>query len=400
MSFDKQAIMVKQRVARDRHRVGQGAGGAAHRADQLPHRSLPDPRQGSSRPTRVAQDGRAAPAPSARITSSSNDLATYRALIERARSPALIAAFASGRPRHDAGAPSRYWAHSAQGQVVTVHRIEDAVRRPAAQARDRTTRQAGRRILLIQFGETVVLAAVTVSSNQSTLPFFPLTVEYREKTYAAGKIPGGFIKREGRPSDKEILAARVIDRSIRPLFPEGLQERGPGLRDRRCRPTRRTTPTSSAWWPPRRRSSLRRFRGTGPSAAVRVGRVDGKWILNPTFQQLEFSERRPDGQRQRRLDRDGRGRRARDLRGRGARGAQGGAEGHQGADRGSRTSWSARRRQPRWRGPRPSSTPRPWPSGRGRWPRRTWPRRSTTRTRRGACGRRPRPSSDKVIARP
>src|SRR5437868_7595418 len=76
---------------------------------------------------------------------------------------------------------------------------------------------------LLQFGETVVLATVTVSDNISTLPFFPLTVEYREKSYAAGKIPGGFLKREGRPSDDEILAARVIDRSIRPLFPEGFK---------------------------------------------------------------------------------------------------------------------------------------------------------------------------------
>src|ERR671932_1929995 len=76
---------------------------------------------------------------------------------------------------------------------------------------------------LVQFGETIVLAAVTVSETQSPLPFFPLTVEYREKTYAAGKIPGGFLKREGRPSDKEILASRLIDRSIRPLFPEGFK---------------------------------------------------------------------------------------------------------------------------------------------------------------------------------
>src|SRR5260370_14302971 len=76
---------------------------------------------------------------------------------------------------------------------------------------------------LLQFGATVVLAAVTVSDNVSTLPFFPLTVEYREKAYAAGKIPGGFLKREGRPSDDEILAARGIDRSVRPLFPEGFK---------------------------------------------------------------------------------------------------------------------------------------------------------------------------------
>src|SRR3569833_445360 len=76
---------------------------------------------------------------------------------------------------------------------------------------------------LVQYGETVVLAAITVSDKVSTLPFFPLTVEYKERTAAAGKIPGGFIKREGRPHDDEILSARIIDRSIRPLFPEGFQ---------------------------------------------------------------------------------------------------------------------------------------------------------------------------------
>src|SRR6266571_3754047 len=75
----------------------------------------------------------------------------------------------------------------------------------------------------VQFGETMVLAAVTVSDTESPLPFFPLLVEYKDKAYAAGKIPGGFIKREGRPSDPEILKARIIDRSIRPLFPEGFK---------------------------------------------------------------------------------------------------------------------------------------------------------------------------------
>src|SRR5437762_1894861 len=76
---------------------------------------------------------------------------------------------------------------------------------------------------LVQFGETMVLAAVTVSDTQTPLDFFPLLVEYREKAYAAGKIPGGFIKREARPHDNEILSARIIDRSIRPLFPEGFK---------------------------------------------------------------------------------------------------------------------------------------------------------------------------------
>src|SRR6201992_4190248 len=76
---------------------------------------------------------------------------------------------------------------------------------------------------LVTFGETMVLASVTVSENQSPLDFFPRLVKYREKTYAAGKIPGGYIKREGRPSDAEILSARIVDRSIRPLFPEGFK---------------------------------------------------------------------------------------------------------------------------------------------------------------------------------
>jgi len=74
---------------------------------------------------------------------------------------------------------------------------------------------------LVQYGDTVVLCAVTVRDDPTHLPFFPLTIEYREKSYAAGKIPGGFFKREGRPGEKEILSARMIDRPIRPLFPDG-----------------------------------------------------------------------------------------------------------------------------------------------------------------------------------
>jgi len=74
---------------------------------------------------------------------------------------------------------------------------------------------------LVQFGDTVILCAVTVQDRPTHLPFFPLTIEYREKSYAAGKIPGGFFKREGRPGENEVLAARLTDRPLRPLFPEG-----------------------------------------------------------------------------------------------------------------------------------------------------------------------------------
>ncbi len=159
--------------------------------------------------------------------------------------------------------------------------------RPLTLETGRMAKQAAGSVLL-RYADTMVLAAVTVSPNVSTLPFFPLTVEYREKTYAAGKIPGGFLKREGRPSDKEILASRLIDRSIRPLFPEGFknevqvfvtvlsadQENDADILG--------VTAASAAL-------SISSVPWNGPLAAVRVGRVDGNWILNPTFQQLEFS---------------------------------------------------------------------------------------------------------------
>ncbi len=143
--------------------------------------------------------------------------------------------------------------------------------------------------VLVQFGDTVVLAATTVGTNQSTLPFFPLTVEYREKAYAAGKIPGGFIKREGRPSEKEILAARIIDRSIRPLFPEGFKNEVQvfvtviSADQEHDADVLGALAASAAL-------SVSSIPWNGPLATVRVGRVEGNWILNPSFHQLEFSD--------------------------------------------------------------------------------------------------------------
>ncbi len=142
---------------------------------------------------------------------------------------------------------------------------------------------------LVQFGDTMVLATVTVSDNQSPLPFFPLTVEYKEKTYAAGKIPGGFIKREGRPHDAEILSARIIDRSIRPLFPEGFKNEVQvflyviSADQENDADVLALVATSFAL-------NASRVPFMGPIAGVRVGRVQGKWVLNPTFQQLEYSD--------------------------------------------------------------------------------------------------------------
>jgi polyribonucleotide nucleotidyltransferase len=142
---------------------------------------------------------------------------------------------------------------------------------------------------LVTFGDTMVLATVTVSDNKSPLPFFPLTVEYKEKTYAAGKIPGGFIKREGRPSDGEILSCRIIDRSIRPLFPEGFQNEVQvfcyviSADQENDADVLALVATSYAL-----NASKTPF--AAPIAGVRVGRVQGNWVLNPTFQQLEYSD--------------------------------------------------------------------------------------------------------------
>jgi polyribonucleotide nucleotidyltransferase len=142
---------------------------------------------------------------------------------------------------------------------------------------------------VVQFGDTMVLAAVTVSDKTSSLGFFPLLVEYREKTYAAGKIPGGFIKREGRPHDHEILAARIIDRSIRPLFPEGFKNEVQvyvyvvSADQENDADVLGLVATSLAL-------NTSRIPFMAPIAGVRIGRVQEKWVLNPTFQQLAYSD--------------------------------------------------------------------------------------------------------------
>ncbi len=142
---------------------------------------------------------------------------------------------------------------------------------------------------LVQFGDTVVLAAVTVADQISHLPFFPLTVEYREKWYAAGKFAGGFIKREGRPSDGEILAARQIDRSLRPLFPKGFKNETQvfvyvlSADQENDADTVGLIAASLAL-------SLSRVPWNGPVAAVRIGRIEGECVVNPTFEQLDESD--------------------------------------------------------------------------------------------------------------
>jgi polyribonucleotide nucleotidyltransferase len=170
-----------------------------------------------------------------------------------------------------------------------MHRIERTFAgRPLRIECGRLAKQAAGSAL-VQFGDTVVLAAASVASTVSTLPFFPLLVEYREKFYAAGKIPGGFLKREARPHDEEILSARIIDRTIRPMFPEGFKNEVQvfvyvlSADQENDADVLGLIAASFAL-------SSSKIPFAGPVAAVRVGRVEGKWILNPTFQQLEFAD--------------------------------------------------------------------------------------------------------------
>ena len=174
-------------------------------------------------------------------------------------------------------------------RTIAVQRIETTFAgRPLVLETGRLAKQAAGSVL-VQFGETVVLASVTVSPKESNLPFFPLTVEYREKTYAAGKIPGGFLKREGRPSDKEILADRIIDRSIRPLFPEGFKNEVQVFVTVVSADQEHDADVLAAY-AASAALSISPIPWKGPLATVRVGRVEGNWILNPTFHQLEFSD--------------------------------------------------------------------------------------------------------------
>jgi len=141
---------------------------------------------------------------------------------------------------------------------------------------------------LVQYGDTVVVSAV-VSAPTELKDFFPLTVDYRERTSAAGKFPGGFIKREGRPTQKEILTMRMIDRPIRPLFPKGYLDEVQVMAtvlsaDQQNDPDILAVNASSA------ALTISPIPFQGPIAAVRVGRLEGQYVLNPTHSQLEFSD--------------------------------------------------------------------------------------------------------------
>ncbi|CAH0119860.1 MULTISPECIES: polyribonucleotide nucleotidyltransferase [unclassified Paenibacillus] len=160
--------------------------------------------------------------------------------------------------------------------------------RPLRLETGRLAKQANAAVT-VRYGETVVLCTVTASSEPKDLDFFPLTVNYEERLYSVGKIPGGFIKREGRPSEKAILASRLTDRPIRPLFPEGFRNDVQIVNlvmsvDQDC------TPEIAAMIGTSAALSISDVPFNGPIGGVAVGRVDGKFVINPTVTEEEQSD--------------------------------------------------------------------------------------------------------------
>jgi polyribonucleotide nucleotidyltransferase len=149
-------------------------------------------------------------------------------------------------------------------------------------------RQAGGAVMA-SMGDTVVLVTAVAAKESGGRDFFPLTIDYQEKTFAAGRIPGGFFRREGRPSEKEILTARLIDRPIRPLFPDGYNNEVQVIitvlsSDSDIDPEIISMIGASA------AVSLTGAPFDGPIGAARVGYKDGEYLLNPTISELETSE--------------------------------------------------------------------------------------------------------------
>jgi polyribonucleotide nucleotidyltransferase len=144
--------------------------------------------------------------------------------------------------------------------------------------------------VMVQYGETLVLVtAVVAAPRAEEVGFFPLSVDYREKVSAAGKFPGGFIKREGRPTTKEILTARIIDRPIRPLFPDGYYDEVQ-IMAAVMSADRENDPDVPAIIGASAALSISKIPFLGPIGACRLGRVDGQFVVNPTHKQLETSD--------------------------------------------------------------------------------------------------------------
>src|SRR5438105_2310602 len=139
---------------------------------------------------------------------------------------------------------------------------------------------------VVRIGDNVVLAtAVSNTEPRVGIDFFPLTVDYREYTYAGGRIPGGFIKREGRPSEREILTSRMIDRPIRPLFPEGFRCETQVIAFVLSADTE-NDPDVAAINAASAALTISDIPFQGPIGAVRVGLIDGQFVINPTYTEM------------------------------------------------------------------------------------------------------------------
>ena len=144
--------------------------------------------------------------------------------------------------------------------------------------------------VLVRYGDTVILSTAVVSNNANLLSdFFPLMVLYNEKLYSVGKIPGGFIKREGRPTDAATLAARMIDRPLRPLFPEDFRNEVQVV-NTVLSVDKDNSPELTALFGSSLSVSISKIPFNGPVAAVKVGRVNGEFIINPTVEEAELSD--------------------------------------------------------------------------------------------------------------
>ena len=144
--------------------------------------------------------------------------------------------------------------------------------------------------VLVRYGDTVVLSTAVVSKSANLLSdFFPLMVLYQEKLYSVGKIPGGFIKREGRPTDAATLAARMIDRPLRPLFPEDFKNEVQ-IVNTVLSVDQDNSPELTALFGSSLATCISKIPFKGPVAAVKVGRVDGEFVINPTVEQSEKSD--------------------------------------------------------------------------------------------------------------
>ena len=144
--------------------------------------------------------------------------------------------------------------------------------------------------VLIRYGDTVILSTVVMSKSVNLLAdFFPLTVLYNEKLYSVGKIPGGFIKREGRPTENATLAARMIDRPMRPLFPEDFKNEVQ-IVNTVLSVDQDNSPEITALFGSSLATCISQVPFNGPVAGVKVGRVDGKFVINPTVEESEKSD--------------------------------------------------------------------------------------------------------------